>query len=123
MLDIIIGLANQRTESRASYFNLVNPSTTTWNSLLPAVTNSYGVKEVEFKEWIDVLDRMENPSESDLNRMPALKILEFYKALQSRGRAPVNPNTEHARRDSKIMRNLGPITESLMAHWIEQWNF
>lgn len=77
-----------------------------------------------FKEWLDVLDQIQDPSEDDYTRMPALKVLNFYKELQSNtGNPRVNPSTEHGRRASHTMRDLEPITESLMGQWIKQWNF
>ena len=87
------------------------------------MVRAYDVKEVDFIAWLDVLDEIRNPSDDDFTQMPALKILDFYKDVQATARVPVDADTSSARRSSKTIRELGPITESLMGLWIKQWNF
>lgn len=101
----------------------MNPLKTTWGTLLPALRKAYDVKEIEFKDWLDVLDEIQTPSEKKFSRMPALKILDFYKDMQAMERLPVDPGTGRAKHTSKTMRELEPITESLMSQWIKQWDF
>lgn len=109
----------------ATYFNLINPSKTSWETLLPAVTWSYKLKSIKLAEWIEELDQVRDPSDADYSQMPALKLLDFYKdAMRDTSRGFQHSiQTENGRRISPTMRGLEPITESLMYLWIRQWKF
>src|SRR5437879_5917566 len=69
------------TQTPNAFFHLVNPSKTTWSSLIPAVQAKYNVQSVPLTAWCDELASIKNPSEQDMREKPALKLLDFYQGL------------------------------------------
>jgi hypothetical protein len=105
-------------------FHLVNPATTTWSSLVPAVQKHYPVKSVEISNWIQELESVENPSDEEVAAKPALKLLDFYRGLLSSDGALSAPlEVGRTKEASATMRSLGPVDEKLMDTWLKQWAF
>lgn len=114
------------TQLKAPYaiFHLTNPATTSWKTLVPAIQNAYPVKPVGFGEWVADLESIENPSSDDLAEKPALKLLSFYRGLQSEGSAmSVVLDVQRAKEASATMRSIRPVSPSLMQNWLQQWRF
>ncbi|KAJ9194745.1 hypothetical protein DTO164E3_7166 [Paecilomyces variotii] len=124
---IILELADTRrktqSDSRCEVFHLVNPATTTWAALIPAVQKHYPVKPVEFSDWIQELESIENPSDEDIAAKPALKLLDFYHGLSGDGALSAPLEVGRTKEASATMRSLGPVDEKLMDTWLKQWAF
>lgn len=104
-------------------FHLVNPATTTWAALIPAVQKHYPVRPVEFSDWIQELESIENPSDEDIAAKPALKLLDFYHGLSGDGALSAPLEVGRTKEASATMRSLGPVDEKLMDTWLKQWSF
>ncbi|KAL2004119.1 hypothetical protein VTN02DRAFT_6583 [Thermoascus thermophilus] len=125
---IIVELVETRrttqTESRCSVFHLVNPSSVPWTALIPAVQKHYPVKPVELSAWVEELERIENPSESEIAAKPALKLMDFYRGLLDVDGALSAPlEVTKTKEASATMNKLGPVDEALMDNWLRQWAF
>lgn len=110
-------------------YNLVNPSSTNWQSLLPAIQAYYTgnpLETVTLREWVDAL--LASVSDFDnvdtLSANPAAKLLDFFQTLAEREAEP-EPSfeTSHAAHASKTLRDLKPVSPGWMVRWLEQWNF
>lgn len=131
LASIISDLVSTRRETatgmsaRCAVFNLVNPSVTSWCTLLPAIRDRYNVKPVAFVEWISVLEDIGNPSSKEIASKPALKLLDFYRGLAdtSGGALSVPIEVGKAKESSATMDSLGPISGDLMRNWLDQWGF
>lgn len=106
------------------YFHGVNPATTTWGRLAPAVKGFYGGRIgrlVPFEEWVNALEETQAATE-DISRNPGVKLLDTYRAWSSdQGR--VGMETERTQRYSRTMREMEAVSPALMKHWCSQWGF
>lgn len=73
--------------------------------------------------WIEKLESFTNPTESDLEGMPALKILDFFKAISVADEAGPWTETTKTQAASKVLRRLEAIDAPLMENWMKQWKF
>lgn len=112
-------------------YNLVNPRSTTWQSLLPTILAHYTdtgnpLETVTLREWVDALQSsVSNNDHADtLSANPAAKLLDFFETLAEReaGLGPLFETTQ-ATRASKTLRDLEPVSPEWMARWLKQWNF
>lgn len=110
-------------------YNLVNPSSTDWQSLLPAIRAYYArnpLETVTLREWVDaLLSRLSNVDHVDMiPANPAAKLLDFFQAL-AEWEAESEPSfeTTQAARASKTLRDLKPVSPKWMVRWLKQWNF
>ncbi|BCR86507.1 putative secondary metabolism biosynthetic enzyme [Aspergillus chevalieri] len=127
MLDLISTRreTQSHSDSRCAVFNLVNPSVTTWDTLLPAIQAVYPVQPVPITEWIRELEKIENPTAEEIVEKPALKLLDFYRGLvdDEEGALSVPIDVGATKEASRTMNSLGAISEELMANWLVQWGF
>ncbi|KAH9998549.1 nonribosomal peptide synthetase [Xylariaceae sp. FL0662B] len=110
------------------YFHGVNPATTSWTELAPAIQEFYGKDRipqlVSFQNWVAKLEESQVDDAQALEKNPAIKLLDFYRELAAaRGREPVAFDTERAQERSLAIRNATAVTPQLMKHWCEQWGF
>lgn len=123
MSEIIYSRHNNQEKS--AVFHLTNAEKAEWSSLLPVIQKKYGVKPVEFSEWVSELEAIQQPTAAQVSEKPALKLLSFYRGLvdEEKGAMAVPLDVQKARHASTTMRGLGPISASLMDNWLEQWSF
>ncbi|KAI1816296.1 hypothetical protein GGS20DRAFT_248978 [Poronia punctata] len=111
-------------------FNIVHPSATTWDSLLPSVmegsqTGAKGDKNIEVvspSEWIDRLEKSERGSHV-IHINPAVKLLDFYRQtiLARAATRSTEVRVKNLIRSSKTARGLEPIGEADLARWMKGW--
>ncbi|KAJ5715826.1 NRPS-like enzyme [Penicillium malachiteum] len=104
-------------------FHLVNPSRTTWDSLVPAIQERYSVNPVSLAEWVKDLAKIQNPSDLEVSEKPALKLLSFYQALAESDVLSTEISVEQCKKASKTMATLEPVSQAQMSNWISQWDF
>lgn len=123
-MDIVHTRRKAQRESRLRVFHLVNPSTTSWKSLLGPIHSLYGLEDVDIEHWIEELEQIRTPTPEDLANKPALKLLGFYRSLvEGEGALSVPLELSHTKAASSTMRSLPPITPDMMANWLKQWAF
>ncbi|TGJ82530.1 hypothetical protein E0Z10_g6254 [Xylaria hypoxylon] len=110
------------------YYHGVNPSSTTWSELAPAVQDFYGTQRISelvgFGEWIDRLDKSQTGDIQVLDKNPGIKLLDSYRVMAgAEGQSPVIFDMTHTVQRSPSMRNARPVTRELMSHWCKQWGF
>ena len=108
-------------------YNIVNPHSTPWTSLLDTVRErlSPQVQVVELSAWIQMLEQIDRTAPQELTTKPAAKILEFYQAFEKQKEvaAGANFDTAHGIAASKTMAELGPVNKGWMDIWLTQWGY
>ncbi|KAL4803729.1 hypothetical protein BDV18DRAFT_162739 [Aspergillus unguis] len=108
-----------------AFFHLTNPVKNSWSSLLPSIQSSLSnpVTPVAFPTWISTLESIKYPSEDDVTDKPALKLLQFFRALASGQAMGPDISTLRAQKASASMAGLKGVDGALMENWIKQWGF
>lgn len=106
--------------------HVVNPSTVTWNDLVPTIRSTLQqhskeeVRAVPFKDWVGQLEKTE-PTPQEVGQKPALKLIDFYKGLLgTEGGLPRLETRETAQR-SQTINGMGPVNSDMMKKWMEMW--
>ena len=110
------------------YYNLVNPSTATWSSLVPTITqylsnNGAGaaIEPVRFTDWLEALNDTAARTD-DVKKNPGIKLLEFFGSM-SEGAEDAELQTTQTAKRSETMRELKPVGPEWMKIWLQQWDF
>lgn len=109
------------------YFHAVNPRTTTWQALVPAIMEVYGdrIKEVvSLEKWIARLEKSASDT-GEPEENPAVKLLDTYRAFLDADKAGlgfVALSTDRTKERSPTMRGLEAVTPEMMKHWCRQWS-
>src|ERR1700761_2517444 len=113
MLDIVHG---SRDATRLEIFNLVNPHTAKWESLVPTLQSrtpdNTPLLPISFADWTKLLHRVDINNEQELAAMPAAKIIDFYEGMQQdddKHGGRLLCETANGRSVSKTMESLQPI--------------
>ena len=108
----------------AEVYNLVNPCTTTWNSLLETLQMYLGrqITIVTLQEWTSKLEKLDALDPAELAQNPAIKLIDLFKDFEEDNAAMVF-STEHASLSSRTLVDLKPIDSGMMAIWLKQWHF
>ena len=135
---------NNSREHPTSVYHLVNPSPTTWPTLLPTVqehlinnnnnnnnNNSAGqsskpIEPVPLAEWTQRLQKSAASGLQDLASNPAIKLLDFFRDTippSDNGRVFPTLDTTVAKQHSPTLARLGPVKPEWMKLWMEQWRF
>lgn len=115
----------------APVYNIVNPSTTTWPSLVPAILSACAAKlsSVSFPEWLEALQAsgFHPPTDSsddgtEIEKSPALKLLRFLRDMEQHIQQPAAVfSTEEAVKASPTLATLQPVGAEWMENWMRQW--
>lgn len=101
-------------------YNVVNPASTTWKSLLPALWE-IAPELVSLEEWNRRLGESVDSSTHLLDQNPAVKLLDFFKGgLQNKG-GEMRFVTDNLVRASPTAARLVPILQDDMRRWMKVW--
>jgi thioester reductase-like protein len=124
---IVLDLVHSDYSSREGHvFNLVNPQTVKWTTLVPTVQRHLGVEPVSFAAWIDLLRKSDAQDPTELEAKPALKILDWFVDAEQVGAAPQLLQTFETRNGvalSPTMADLTAVTPEMMQTWLNQWKY
>ncbi|KAI6850943.1 acetyl-CoA synthetase-like protein [Hortaea werneckii] len=105
--------------------HIVNPRTTSWPELVPAVRKSLqkqsgkAIRTVSFGDWLDELKKTE-PSPAEIQQKPALKLADFYEGLLGHQGMP-RLATEQTSKISQTVARMQPVSDEMMRKWTQQW--
>ncbi|KAI1747116.1 hypothetical protein F4782DRAFT_451716 [Xylaria castorea] len=125
----VVGVAQRvPAEEISGYYHGVNPESTTWSALAPAVQAFYGEERirslVSFREWVDLLDKSQTGDIQALEKNPGVKLLDSYRGMAAgEDHNPVVFDMTHTQERSPSMRKAKAVTKELMEHWCTQWGF
>lgn len=104
-------------------FHTVNPRRTTWSEIVPAVKKYLNTaKAVEYEDWLRTLTSSAEASRVDIEKNPAVKLLDFYRGLQDGQAGPVFQTNETSKA-SKGLRELPAVNTEWMERWMQQWGW
>ncbi|KAI0473627.1 putative NRPS-like enzyme [Xylariaceae sp. FL0804] len=116
----------------AEVFNVRNPTTTTWDKLVPAIQGflqERGQQQLEVvspSAWLSRLQQSEESTDpaaaAASSTNPAIKLLEFYRdGLWGAGQNSHPMSIERAVQSSPTLRGLEPVNGDWMAKWVDEW--
>ncbi|APA08871.1 hypothetical protein sscle_04g036410 [Sclerotinia sclerotiorum 1980 UF-70] len=110
------------TREGSTTFNLINPASAYWTDLLPTVKDVLEVtKEVSLKDWLKELKKHDDKSREELEKFPALKLLNFFEWVASEEQLVIT--TDNAKAASASFRELSPISKEMVGGWVKDWGF
>ncbi|KAF8054252.1 putative aminoadipate reductase [Lyophyllum atratum] len=120
--------------------NLVHPRPVGWNAVIEAIQEvleegSAPLRVLPFPEWFSLLERRaKNASDADIQAIPAIKLLEFFRvtakadlAISAAGSEDVESGgltkfaTAKAQSFSPTIRDLLPIGKEDAQRWVRYW--
>ncbi len=113
-------------EKGASFFNLVNPHATAWETLLETLREHLGpsTEVVPLEKWIKRLQDLNANDPNVIAQYPAVKILNFFESLgEQQTLGQVHYRTTKACQASKTMASLPAVDSAAMKVWLKQWGY
>lgn len=139
LADVLVDLATQTDlGTGAQVFNLRNPNTTTWKSLIPAIADASethlgrSIEEVSSSVWLTRLgdserEGIEGHDHATLPN-PAVKLLQFYRDglwghIKSReSQSTMRPmDISNAQEASLTLRSIPAVNLEWMQKWVDEW--
>ena len=78
---------------------------------------------MSFTDWVDALGSEQDSSSDDLVEKPALKLLDFYRAIAGSTDSGPILSVERSKEASPAMASLQPVSLAQMSNWLNQWRF
>lgn len=103
-------------------YNVINPRTTEWSSLLPAVQETMGTpcSIVPFAKWLATLKVHDPESEGEAKKYPVLKMLPFFEGFLEH-QEHLTIDTKRAQTASPSLSQLEPVNAEWMRQWMREW--
>ncbi|KAJ6032231.1 NRPS-like enzyme [Penicillium herquei] len=129
---IDLGLRND-SESALNVYHLLNVNAEPWDRVkrffIDAVEGSFGksLKTIPLQEWVrqvrqDSTDQVlsETEIQEHLQKNPALKLMDFFEAIQTS--APANIlDTKATARSCERLRKVDAVKEDWIQKWVQEW--
>ncbi|KAM0814113.1 putative Carrier domain-containing protein [Seiridium cardinale] len=114
------GFVVRPAQNEAQVYNVCSDKPQPWDLLVSIVRETIGIHDiVPLIEWVNKLRSIDTPSDEDVAKLPALKMLDWYKTLGD-GSETINVATSHARTISKV--DIPPVDQELLGSWLSGWN-
>ena len=104
-------------------FNIVNPSPISFSTLLPHIERALSskFKRVSLARWVEELEELDVSDLKVLEKMPSVKILDFYKSLDLQ--SSIRYETSCTSKASRTFKEIEPIQGLWLEKWIKAWDF
>ncbi|KAF2446773.1 NRPS-like enzyme [Karstenula rhodostoma CBS 690.94] len=132
LLELGTGSSPKTSNNGAEVFNLLNPKTTSWKELIPAVVS--GVEKhtgkvlgvVPAGDWLEklqeVVDNFSGDDAADLVRKyPAVRLQEFYEARLLASEKAIKWDLDRATSHSATLNSMPAIGGDWVEKWVERW--
>lgn len=117
----------QETGNSLQVYNVTNPRTTSWSSLVPVVNSHFHDKlqVVPWGQWLDTLRQASQDMTSAAARNnPGLKLLDFFESLENDAGSLAPPLAmTRTLTSSPTLRDLQAVDDQWMELWLKQWAF
>jgi thioester reductase-like protein len=110
----------------ARAYHVVNPAVVQWTDLVPDISQALQecagkpVEPVTFESWLQALWSCPVTAE-EMEKKPAIKLLDFYEGLKSEGGALPRLATGDTEKTSEALRSSEVISAELVRAWIGSW--
>lgn len=106
-------------------YHVTNPTSTSWSAsfaaLVLAAYPKNTVRPVPFADWLRKLKTTELDENVDIERNPAIRLVEFYENAANADKGQRVLPTDAATETSQTLRNLGPLQRGWVEGWMRQW--
>ena len=106
-------------------YDLVNPRTIPWNSILDTLRRHCGEKSrvVPLATWLEILESMDVDTldERELASKPAIKVLPMLRELMDAETA-TKYSTMRGLEVSRTMKGLSPVNQTWLHNWLHDWD-
>ncbi|KAF7293886.1 Acetyl-CoA synthetase-like protein [Mycena chlorophos] len=119
----IVDVALLPPESEQPFaLNLVHPRPIAWDAIFSVLAGTAKMPLIPIAQWVSQVEKLaRNASGEDLERFPAIKLVEFLKAALA-GAVNVPFATEKAQAVSSAMKDLRQLEDADVRRWIGYWN-
>lgn len=141
LADVLVDLAMRSDlETGARVFNLRNPNTTTWKSLIPAIADASEtrlgrlIEEVSSFVWLNRLGDSKgegfkgHAGDHTIIPNPAVKLLPFYRDglwghnEPGKSQSTIRPmDISNAQEASPTLRSIPAVSVEWMQKWVDEW--
>jgi thioester reductase-like protein len=110
----------------ARAYHIVNPLVVQWTDLVPSIVQvlqeqtDKPVKAVTFETWLKALRDCPVTTE-EMEKKPAIKLLDFYEGLRLENGALPRLATRDTEGTSEALRSVDAISADLVRAWIKMW--
>lgn len=107
-------------------YHVVNSAVVQWPDLVPGILQALQeraekpVRSVTFEAWLQALQSCPMTNQ-EMEKKPAIKLLDFYEGLNSQGGSLPRLATDDTEKASEALRSLGAISPDLIRSWIRMW--
>ncbi|KAI2628252.1 hypothetical protein GGS21DRAFT_528444 [Xylaria nigripes] len=104
-------------------YNVLNPESTSWSELLPAVKTVIP-ETVSPAEWVARLEKSRSAGSHVVDQNPGLKLIEFYKETllgDDRDKPALVVEKHNLLQGSKTARALSSVKGENLAKWMKGW--
>ncbi|PVH98212.1 acetyl-CoA synthetase-like protein [Periconia macrospinosa] len=115
----------------AQVFNLVNPSTTTWQHVVPIFASSIQkhtntqIDVVDSAKWLEKLKKVTEDYQGDMTELarthPAIKLQGFFETHMFRTGKPLEWDVERAVSASITLKEMPAVNEEWIDRWVRGW--
>jgi thioester reductase-like protein len=117
-------VATAKNATDVTVAHIVNPKTVSWSSLVPAIRNAIGmedkIKIVPYEKWMEELGKV-SLEEVDVERIPAVKLLDFFEELVEGEKGMPRLATLETEKLSGTVREMGAVDEEMVRRWVGMW--
>ncbi|KAI1774063.1 acetyl-CoA synthetase-like protein [Hypoxylon cercidicola] len=107
-------------DSDVQFFNVYPRNPQHWRIFVNAVQKKLGVSEiVTMSGWLEKLRKITDPSAEELDKLPALKMLDYFEAIGDGNDVP-SYATADAQRVSGI--EVHPVDEAVLERWLDNYS-
>lgn len=109
------------TGREVQIFNAVHRNPAPWGLFMATLQKHYDLEaeEVSLPEWLNRLDRLVSSHSADSSKLRVLKSYDFLRSLAEGREENMGCRSENA---ARVLGDVTPITEDLLAAWIRTWN-
>ncbi|KAI1354717.1 hypothetical protein F5Y01DRAFT_272502 [Xylaria sp. FL0043] len=105
--------------SAFTVYNIVNPTVTPWEDLLPAL-EKIAPTVVEAKEWLERLESSDKGHHT-INENPGVKLIDFYKETILGSPVEISTKMDNILEVSETMRSLPRVEIEHLRRWMQGW--
>ncbi|KAI0425723.1 hypothetical protein F5Y09DRAFT_320969 [Xylaria sp. FL1042] len=115
----LISATSSKECNAFTVYNIVNPTVTPWDDLLPAL-EKIAPAVVEAKEWLERLETSDKGHHL-INQNPGIKLIDFYKETMLGSPVEITTKMDNILEVSETMRSLPRVEIEHLQRWMQGW--
>ncbi len=121
----------ERSLNGAEAFNVLNPTTTLWDDIVPSILDSVQkhtnqrMRVVTLESWLKKLHKISDDISGDsvdmVRKYPAIKLLDFYEDSMVNSTREVSWQMDRALSKSQTLKDMRAVNDAWLDQWIQAW--